>query len=75
MLLTVCLTLLGTTVFWAMALCLACWRVSRHLKGNATATSAVVEHVVMPLFGHCSRAKIPGSAASVSENCEPVLRS
>jgi hypothetical protein len=51
MILTICLTFVGTTMLYAAALFLACRRVMRHLQGKAPAIAAVVEHVLVPLFG------------------------
>ena len=51
MVLTICLTFMGTTGIYAVVLWLACHRVSCHLQGNAEAANAVVQHVLLPLLG------------------------
>ena len=51
MILTICLTFVGTTILYATVLFLACRRVMRRLQGKAPAIAAVVEHVLAPLFG------------------------
>jgi hypothetical protein len=53
--LTICLSFVGTSVLYALIGCVACWRVVRHLRGNSVGTTAIVEHVLIPLFGPAAR--------------------
>ena len=74
MALTICLTFVGTSVLFALIGSLVCWRIARHLKGNATAVSAVVEHVLLPVFGRSDQAPTPAPISTVRENGEVLLR-
>ncbi len=47
------------TALWGVLLWLAARRVLRHIRGDAEATRAVVEHVLMPLVGKKPGEDIP----------------
>jgi hypothetical protein len=63
MLLTILLTFLATTGLYGLAMWFACSRISRHLRDNTVATSAVVQHVLVPLLG--------GQPGTDENNCAP----
>jgi hypothetical protein len=74
MALTICLSFVGTSVLYALIGSVACWRISRHLKGNAIAVNAVVEHVLLPVFGRSDQAPTPAPLPTARENGEAILR-
>lgn len=51
MLLTIVLTILGTSALYALLAVLLCRRVANHLRGNSFAANMLVEHVILPVLG------------------------
>jgi hypothetical protein len=76
MLLTVCLTFVGTTLMYALLLCLILYRLARHLRGNEVGMQAVVEHVLLPVFGGSRAAPVQPVDAELEPlpNGETILR-
>jgi hypothetical protein len=74
MLLTICLTFVGTSLLYAMLFGFAGWRVVRHLRGNAEATAAVVAHVLLPLWGGGQMPLVQPIEHDVSHDGQAVSR-
>lgn len=72
---TICWSFAGTTLLYATATCLVCWRVMRHRRGKSNVIGAVAEFIFIQLFGNRDQSTVAKPSATMSGNGEAVLRS
>lgn len=65
MLLVLFLILLILNIVAATVGIISCRRIARHLAGNAEAVKAVVDHVLLPMFGRAPKAEAVAKAVRV----------